>query len=97
MLYSPVQDTHIFLARSQILLVVIGVVSELGRPVALIIVQDQDGKRKSRGSYFGRRVDQHSMLDQGQLCEVLSHVEQLVIRLCDLAKALQEAIAAEHR
>ena len=71
-------------------------VSELGRPVALVIVQDQDGKRKSRGSYFGRRVDQHSMLDQSQLCKVLSHVEKLVIRLCNFAKALQESIAAEH-
>ena len=40
LLDSTVQDTHIFLARSQILLVVIGMISELRRPVALVIVQD---------------------------------------------------------
>ena len=37
------------------------------------------------------------MFDERQLSEVLSHVEQLVIRLRNFAKALQEAIAAKHR
>ena len=87
------EDAHIFEAGSKLLLAIPRVLLQQGRPLAHLSVEDADGQVEGTRCDVRWRIDQHALLDQCQLDQVLSQVEELVSGLRDLAEALEESIA----
>ena len=95
LLDTPEENAHIFLAGAQVLLLILRVMLKDGRPLAHLAVQDPDRQAECGGGDQRRRVNQHLVLDQGELDQVLRQVEELVLGLRDFSEALQEPIAAK--
>ena len=87
------QDAHISEAWAKIFLSIGGVFDKVVSPAAHIAIHDTYGEEERASSDLRGRVDEHALLDQSQLDQVLRQMEQLLPRPLYLAEALKEAVA----
>lgn len=91
LLNSSDQCAHIFKCGIELLLGVVRVVDHLLAP-AVLPVEDANGEEQRTGRDLARWVNQHSLLDEAELAQVLRQEEERVVDAYKLGESLQEEV-----